>query len=431
MQNMEANQTQDTTKKTWAWWLGMALYRVGINAFFAGGGLSRLRRKYSGLDERTGQLEGTPEGRLWVHAVSVGEVQSAAPLFRLARGDGIPCVLSTVTPTGREMAEQLIGPVADRIFYNPWDRPCYVRRALDALNPRGYIAMETERWPNLLAELRERRIPAFLANGRLSLRSMKKLRPQAAFWREVLSCFTRILVRFEEDAEHFRALGVEDKRLVVTGDCKVGALIARKKEGDPERFAGLRRKDAPLFVAGSTHQGEETVVLEAFRSVLQTKPDARLIVVPRHPERAPVVAVESSPLETELYSRLPSSANWDVLVVDRIGVLFDLYAAADAAFVGGSLIPHGGQNMMEPALFGVQTTHGPHTFNFPDTARMDSLGAALLVQNADELGDAWRDVGNAKTRTSYKKACQAYFDSLGGAPERTWEVIRKFLSVAP
>ena len=420
-------ESDENPQRPWAYRTGMAAYRATLNAFFAGGGLTWLRKKYRvGLDERLGSIEGAPSGGLWIHAVSVGEVQSAAPLIRLAKRDtSLPCVLSTVTPTGRKMAEQLIGPLADRMIYNPWDRPRYVSKALDTLSPLAYVAMETERWPQMLSELRSRKIPAFLANGRLSLKSMKKLKPQAAFWREVLDCFTRILVRFEEDREHFEALGVGRDKILVTGDCKVDALIARKAEGNAARFSALRRDGAPLFVAGSTHAGEDETVLEAFREVRRRHPRARLVVVPRHPERALSVVAAALPLETELFSRLPTEADWDVLVVDRIGVLFDLYAASDAAFVGGSLLPHGGQNVMEPALFDVQTTHGPHTFNFPDTPRMDELGAAIRVETAHELAAAWLRAPGDKERT--RKACRAYFDSLDGASLRTWEVIKASL----
>ena len=200
-----------------------------------------------------GRFEGVPQGGVWVHAVSVGEVQSASALVRAMKQDSpLPCLLSTVTRTGREMAEQLIGGTADRMVYSPWDVPRFVCSALDAARPKAYVAMEMERWPEMLSELRARGVPAFLANGKLSEKSFRKLRRQAPFWRGVLSCFERILVRFDEDREHFLALalGVPAERIVVTGDCKVDALMSRRSEADASRWAHLRRGDAPLFVAG-------------------------------------------------------------------------------------------------------------------------------------------------------------------------------------
>ena len=423
---------EELKREAWAWRAGMSAYRLGINAFFAAGGLQWLRRKYDvGLDERMGRFEGVPQGGVWVHAVSVGEVQSASSLVRAMKQDSpLPCLLSTVTRTGREMAEQLIGGAADRMVYSPWDVPRFVRSALDAARPKAYVAMETERWPEMLSELRARGIPAFLANGRLSERSFRKLRRQAPFWRGVLSCFERILVRFDEDREHFLApaLGVPAERIVVTGDCKVDALMNRKAKADASRWAHLRRGDAPLFVAGSTHEGEDDIVIAAFRRLRRSHPGARLVIVPRHPERALFAVAAALPypeLRADLLSRLPD--DWDVAVADRIGLLFDLYAAADAAFVGGSLVQKGGQNPLEPALLEVPTMHGPDMADFPDTERMDRMGAAQRVRSANELASAWERALAPAERERVRRACREYFETLGGAAERTWSVIKTYV----
>ena len=423
---------EELKREAWAWRAGMSAYRLGINAFFAAGGLQWLRRKYDvGLDERMGRFEGVPQGGVWVHAVSVGEVQSASSLVRAMKQDSpLPCLLSTVTRTGREMAEQLIGGAADRMVYSPWDVPRFVRSALDAARPKAYVAMETERWPEMLSELKARGIPAFLANGRLSERSFRKLRRQAPFWRGVLSCFERILVRFDEDREHFLApaLGVPAERIVVTGDCKVDALMNRKAKADASRWAHLRRGDAPLFVAGSTHEGEDDIVIAAFRRLRRSHPGARLVIVPRHPERALFAVAAALPypeLRADLLSRLPD--DWDVAVADRIGLLFDLYAAADAAFVGGSLVQKGGQNPLEPALLEVPTMHGPDMADFPDTERMDRMGAAQRVRSANELASAWECALAPAERERVRRACREYFETLGGAAERTWSVIKTYV----
>ena len=412
-------------REAWIWQTGMAAYRLGISAFFGCGGLRWLRRKYDvGLDERMGNLEGVPQGSVWVHAVSVGEVQSASALICAMQKDSrLPCLLSTVTRTGREMAERLIGDAAQMI-YSPWDAPQFVRSALEA-----YVAMETERWPEMLSQLKARGIPAFLANGRLSEKSFRKLRRQAPFWRGVLSCFERVLVRFDEDREHFLALGVPEDRVVMTGDCKVDALRCRRAEADGSRWAYLRRGDAPLFVAGSTHPGEDDTVIAAFRELRNRHPGARLVIVPRHPERALFVVAAALPypeLQADRLSHLPE--DWDVAVVDEIGSLFDLYAAADAAFVGGSLVPKGGQNPLEPALLGLPTAHGPDMSDFPDTARMDRMGAARCVRSARELAEAWESALDPMERERVRTACRDYFETLGGAAERTWAVIEEYMN---
>ena len=424
----------------WSYRLGMCAYKIGISAFFAAGGLSRLKKKYKvGINERTGIFEPhVPKNALWVHAVSVGEVQSSLPLLEAA-GDrpGLPRVLSTVTATGRALAEQL-APRSTTFIYNTWDTPSFVKKALDTLAPRAYVVMETERWPVMLAELHSRGVPAFLVNGRLPDSSVKKLLGSKNFWRGVLCCFDRLMVRFESDKENFLSLGVPEEKIVVTGDCKIDAILARKAGVELSRLRAawpdLRRGGGPLFIAGSTHAGEDEIVLSAFDKVRLSHPSARLILAPRHPKRALSVVAASLPHgSTALLTELETAkeiGNWDVMVVNRIGALFDLYAYISdggdggAAFVGGSLVPNGGQNPMEPALFGLQVTHGPDMGNFPDTERMDASGAALKVQNSTELAEAWLNAMKPEARDRVRRSCQNYFASVGGAAERTWSIIK-------
>ncbi|MCR5346877.1 MAG: 3-deoxy-D-manno-octulosonic acid transferase [Fretibacterium sp.] len=436
---MKDKNIEPLPARAWAWRAGMSIYRFSINTFFRTGGLRWLRRKYKeGIDERMGIFSGSgvPENGIWVHAVSVGEVQSASALIKKMKEDtSRPCILSTVTPTGRKMAQQLLEGQADKMIYSPWDTRRFITSALDTIRPAAYISMETELWPEILSQLRERRIPTFLANGRISEASFKKLRRQTSFWRGVLSCFTRVLVRFEEDREHFAALGVPPEKITVTGDCKVDTLLDRRRTASPETWGYLRRDVGdPLFVAGSTHPGEDDAVISAFRRVHQEHPGARLVIVPRHPERALMVVAAALPypeLQADLLSRLPNSGpqskTWDIAVVDQIGVLFDLYAAADAAFVGGSLVQKGGQNPFEPALFGIPMTHGPCMTDFPDTERMDHMGAARCIHNDMELAQAWEEALTPEARKRANAACQAYFDTLGGAAARSWAIIREYV----
>jgi 3-deoxy-D-manno-octulosonic-acid transferase len=409
----------------------MSFYRAGISAFFAGGGLSWLKRKYKvGLENRMGNFgTGVPKNALWVHSVSVGEVQSAISLIEAAKErSNLPCLLSTVTTTGRAMAEKLAPSTAGTI-YSPWDTPRFVKRALDALAPRVYVAMETERWPTLLAELHTRGIPTFLANGRLSAESAKKLRRQRRFWRGVLCCFDRLMVRFGSDKEEFLSLGVPEEKIVVTGDCKIDAMLARKVETNGlahRRWTRLRNGDAPLFLAGSTHPGEDEIVLAAFGKIRETHPRARLVIVPRHPQRALYVVAEALPYgKADLFTNL--RPDWDIAVVNKIGVLFELYAVADAAFVGGSLVPKGGQNPMEPALFGILAAHGPDMSDFPDAGRMDAMGAGHVVRHAAQLAEAWLRALEPDARARTRQACKTYFASVGGASLRSWNVIEEYL----
>jgi 3-deoxy-D-manno-octulosonic-acid transferase len=431
MKNLETETEKALTAWPYRW--GLSFYKLGVSAFFAGGGLAWLKRKYkTGIDERMGRIgPDAPKNALWVHAVSVGEVQSALALLCAAQKERLPRVLSTVTATGRAMADELT-PRPTTIIHSPWDVPRFVNRALDALAPRVYVAMETERWPAMLAALRTRKIPAFLVNGRLSSKSARRLLGQKAFWRGVLCCFERLMVRFDSDKENFMMLGVPERKIAVTGDCKVDAMLMRRSGTDAGKWQFLRRKGGgPLFLAGSTHAGEDEIVLSAFETVRRAYPGARLLIAPRHPERAPSVAAEAAIIcgKAAFFSHLTPEREheWNVAVVDRIGVLFELYAAVDAAFVGGSLAPKGGQNLMEPALFGIQAAHGPDMADFPDAPRMDALGASREVRDAESLAEAWLRALEQDERKRAREACETYFASVGGAASRSWAVIEEYL----
>jgi 3-deoxy-D-manno-octulosonic-acid transferase len=372
-----------------------------------------------------------PQNAFWINAVSIGEVQSAFPLIEAMKKESdSPCVLSTATATGRTMAERLLRHKADAMIYSPWDVPRFVRRALDALAPKAYIAMETERWPVILTELRARKIPAFLVNGRLSARSAKKLRFQGKLWRGVLCCFDRLMVRYESDKEGFLSLGVPSEKIIVTGDCKIDAIVKRKNDIPTGKWGFLRKNGNALFLAGSTHEGEEKFALEAFSQTRQAHPNARLVIVPRHPERAAEVVRTARPYgKTALLSELVP--DWEIAVVDKVGVLFELYSAADAAFIGGSLTARGGQNLMEPAAFGLQTTHGPYMRNFPDTARMDELGAAHTVEYPGQLAEKWLRALEPDAKIRSREACAKYFEPIGGGTPRSWEIIKECLKDRP
>ncbi len=414
---------------------GMTLYRSLVSTFFTLGGLKILNRKYKNdMYGRDGNVKDIPEGCIWVHAVSVGEVQSASSLIRqIKRTSTYPCVLSTVTTTGRDMALRLLDGIADRIIHSPFDTRKFVSRSLDAIRPAIYITMETELWPEMLSQLKARNIPAFLANGRLSEKSFKRMKRTKFFWRGVIECLSKLMVRFEKDKEKFMTFGVPEEKIIITGDCKVDALLERRKQTSPEKWNWLKKNNAPLFVAGSTHQGEDDVVISAFRIIHRKYPDATLAIVPRHPERALMTVASALPysdIHAELLSRIDREKcnhNSNVIVIDRVGILFDLYAAADAVFVGGSLVEKGGQNPFEPALFGLPAIHGPCMTDFPDTSRMDSMCAAVCVNNDSELAHAWEEALSPSSSAKALRDCDAYFRTLGGAAKRTWAEIESYM----
>ncbi|MBQ6774734.1 MAG: 3-deoxy-D-manno-octulosonic acid transferase [Synergistaceae bacterium] len=415
------------------WRAGFAIYRTLAGAFFKAGGLYLLKRKYKGdISERKGIVDNVPESPIWVHAVSVGEVQSAASLIRRIKNNNPrPCIISTVTPTGRSMAENLLSGIIDKIIYSPFDTKKFVSRALDSIKPCAYITMETELWPEMLYQLQTRNIPAFLANGRLSEKSFARLRHTKYFWQGVLRSLNKLMVRFDDDKNKFLTLGVPDEKIIVTGDCKVDTLLDRRKLARPEKWSWLKKGDSPLFVAGSTHQGEDDVVIAAFKTVRRKFPDSRLVIVPRHPERALMTVASALPypeLSAELLSRTDiNNNNAAIIVVDQIGVLFDLYSIADAVFVGGSLVEKGGQNPFEPALFGLPAIHGPSMSDFPDTERMDSMGAAVCVHNDSELARVWEESIESAAVQKGVRSCEEYFRTLGGAAKKTWQEIEPLI----
>ena len=417
--------------------LTMMLYRILAGVFFGLGGTKILGRKYKNdISERVGNIEDIKPGCVWVHAVSVGEVQSAGALIREIKSkNNLPCVISTVTTTGRETAKKLLSGVVEKIIYSVWDNKKFVTRALNHIQPSIYITMETELWPELLTQLHARKIPIYLANGRISEKSFGRLKKTSWFWKNILNYFNLLMVRFEDDRAKFSSLGVPDDKMIITGDCKVDTLFSRRDEVNRDEWQWLKSNGDKLFVAGSTHQGEDDVIISAFRMVRKRFPDTKLVIVPRHPQRALMSVASALPfpdLQAEILSKLPENPdakNFNVLVVDKIGVLFSLYAIADAVFVGGSLVNKGGQNPFEPALFGVRAIHGPCMTDFPDTDRMDSFGAALCVHNDFELARAWGEALKPGEREKSEKACKKYFDTLGGAAEKTWKAIARDLKL--
>jgi len=394
---------------------------------YRGGFLQRMGL-YSPLD--LAGLWGKPGRPLWVHAVSVGEVQAAFPLLKEIKKDWESGLfLTTITSTGRIMANRLIDGDVDAMAYYPWDAPWVVSRAFNRVRPAAYITVETEIWPGLLSKLSREGVPAFVANGRFSERSFAKALRDRDFWKDVLNCFRKIIVKSEEDASRLRELGLPDAKVAVTGDCKVDALLLRREAADPEGLrARLNGSGLPVLVAGSTHEGEEKVVLDAYRRVRESGRKARLVIAPRHTERAPRVIEEARKVSdaTALLSSLRE--DWEILVVDEMGVLFDLYGFAKSAFIGGSLVPKGGQNILEPAAWGVPVQHGPHMEDFLAAAKeLDRRDAARTVKTAEELAQSWIDILDDEKTAERGQGGRRYVEELGGSAARSWEIIRQNL----
>ncbi|MDR1514131.1 MAG: 3-deoxy-D-manno-octulosonic acid transferase [Synergistaceae bacterium] len=399
------------------------------------------RRHAEGADERRGiyaaeKLQKLKRGKtLWIHAVSVGEVQAASSVVdRIAASgwDGAT-LLSTVTETGALSADMLMGgKIASRVFA-PWDIPVITRRAADAIAPAVYATVETEVWPNLLSEMRRRGIPTMLINARISDRTLARAKPALRLMKEAYGMFDAILARSQDDERRLVSLGVEGSVITVTGDTKVDAL-ARRKANAGQNIRELRQKilprGGPCFVAGSTHPGEDEVLIEAFSRLLREKdpPGAKLVIVPRHPDRAEAVfEIASAVGGAELYTKLRGPDESDILIVDAVGLLFDLYGLADAAFVGGSLVPKGGQNILEPAIWGVPVLHGPHMEDFAGPANeLDSSGMSFKVETADEIERLWRLAAKGALLRPPENQSD-YIKGNTGAADRVLTALKRYL----
>jgi 3-deoxy-D-manno-octulosonic-acid transferase len=343
--------------------------------------------------ERFGLGEAFADPSIWVHAVSVGEVQAAAPLVRalLERHPRQRLVLTTATPTGAARARLLFGESVT-IRYLPYDLPGSVRRFFDRVRPRLAIIMETELWPNLLAECSRRGVPLVLASARISPRSVRRYRRLASLFGKVFSSGIVIAAQTEADAQRFRSIGANAAVTHVTGNIKFDFDLDPAVRGRGQAWREAEARGRPVWVAGSTHEGEEGLVLNAHAKVRARNEGALLVLVPRHPQRFAEVAALLDKRGASWVSRAsgqPVQPGTEVVLGDTMGELMMFFAAADAAFVAGSLVPVGGHNLLEPAAAGVPVLTGPYNFNGEDIYRkLVEAGAVTTTAGADELSAA-------------------------------------------
>ena len=355
----------------------------------------RNRAYRPGLGERFGFGSRRGVRSVWLHAVSLGEVAASAPLVRalLARVPAPHLVLTTATPTGRSRARELFGAAVD-VRYLPYDTVAAVARFLDRIDPELGVIVETELWPNLFAGCARRGVPLLLASARISAKSTARYQGFAGVFAGILGNVT-VAAQTRTDAERFIALGAELERTHVVGNVKFDIELAPALLEQGRLLRARTFGSRPVWVAGSTHAGEEEAALEAHRPVFAAT-GALLVLAPRHPNRFEAVAalLERGGWRFERWSamkQLPHGVEADrqVLLVDTVGELQGLYAAADVAFVGGSLVPIGGHNLLEPAAIGLPVLTGPSTFNAADIAALlVSRGGERLVGDAAELGAA-------------------------------------------
>lgn len=382
------------------------------------------------LGERFGyRLPPLAAPSIWVHAVSVGEVTAAAPLVRAlqARYPDRPIVVTTMTPTGSQRLRDLLGGTVVH-SYVPYDMPGAVRRFIEWARPKLAIIIETEIWPSLYRECGRRSIPLVMASARISPKSMRRYRILFGLIRDTLAHGIVIGAQTVADAERFRLLGASPQRTHVTGNIKFDFEMAHDIGGRGWQFRGRHAAGRPVWVAASTHDGEEEIVLQAHRQLLQHYPSALLILVPRHPERCAAVAglVQRAGLRyVSRSSDATCTPDVQVYLGDTMGELTMLYAAADVAFVGGSLVPVGGHNLLEPAALCRPIITGRHNENAADIAALlQQCGAAKTVGTAAELADeVGRLLADEAARAHCGAAGRAVIESNRGALARLLQLV--------
>jgi 3-deoxy-D-manno-octulosonic-acid transferase len=372
-------------------------------------------------------------GNLWVHAASVGEVQAAAALIDALRAafPGRAVVLTSATPAGRARAQALCGSVAS-VRYAPLDLPGSLARAFRRLQPGLLVILETEVWPNLLAACARRAVPVVFASARISARSAAAWARWPGLLRPLLARGVAVAAQSEADAERFRHLGVPAAAVMVAGNVKFDRALP---SDNAARGARLRERYAagrPLWVAGSTRAGEEALVLAAAATVAQRCPGAVLVLAPRHPPRfaevgAAIAAAGCGCIRHSGGAPVPGEPQ--VVLLDTIGELLDFYAAADVAFVGGSLVPAGGHNLLEPAALGLPVIAGPHQSNAPDIARaLQDAGALTIVSDAAALAAAVAGLlGDSGARARQGAAARAAVVANRGALQRIVALVESVL----
>jgi 3-deoxy-D-manno-octulosonic-acid transferase len=420
-----------------ALYLLAAYLAVPLHAVLLAWGSRRDRSRGRRFGERLGFGPAVPGRPVWIHAASVGEVQIAAVLVKglRERFPAMPVLVSAFTPTGIGRAQALSPSVPTRCL--PYDLPGSVRRFLDRVQPRLAIMLETELWPNLYLQCRRKGVPLVMASARLSERSARRYRLLGTLVSEALAGAT-VAAQSEADAERFLSIGAAGDRLHVIGNLKFDFTPPSDIVARGQRLRAHYAAERPLWVAGSTHEGEEQAALAAHRQVCMAHPRALLVLAPRHPKRFAEVAalLGAQGIGFIRHSQTPAAHAADsaaVLLLDTLGELLHFYAAADAAFVGGSLVPVGGHNLLEPASLGVPVLTGPHQSNGAEIARLlTERGGAVIVHGAAELAahlSEW--LSDAGERERVGAMGRAVVQENRGALQRLLRLIEPMMSPPP
>ena len=374
------------------------------------------------------------DGLIWVHAVSVGELLAVAPLVErmLQEWPDKAVLITNTTPTGSEQTQKLFGDRVEHTWF-PFDTPLVTSAFLRHWSPQLVVMVETEIWPNIMASAREQGIPVALVNARLSARSARGYARLGGFTRETLKGFSLIAAQSKSDDRRFRRIGADPGAMQVVGSIKFDIDLAARR-GQLEVIKselGSDIQSRPLWAAASTHPGEEQLVIDAYQALAQRGIATRLLLAPRHPNRTAdiIKLLEKAGLSYQRRSEKATiNADTDVLIIDTLGELSAFLGLADAAFIGGSLVPRGGHNPIEAAAWGCAVITGPHVINFATIVRdMERGGAIRVVVDQQELADRLASVWEGDKQDSDAKRAQTFIETRRGATRRQLDLLKALL----
>ena len=374
------------------------------------------------------------DGLIWVHAVSVGELLAVAPLVErmLQEWPDKAVLITNTTPTGSEQTQKLFGDRVEHTWF-PFDTPLVTGAFLRHWSPQLVVMVETEIWPNVMASAHEQGIPVALVNARLSARSARGYARLGDFTRETLKGFSLIAAQSKSDDRRFRRIGAEPDAMQVVGSIKFDIDLAARR-GQLEVIKselGSDIQSRPLWAAASTHPGEEQLVIDAYQALTQRGIATRLLLAPRRPNRTAEIIklLEKAGLSYQRRSeQVAVNIDTDVLIIDTLGELSAFLGLADAAFIGGSLVPRGGHNPIEAAAWGCAVITGPHVINFATIVRdMERGGAIRVVADQKELADRLASVWEGDKQDSDAKRAQTFIETRRGATRRQLDLLKALL----
>lgn len=369
-----------------------------------------------------------------IHAASVGEVIAATPLVRLIqqRYPDLPITFTTVTPTGSDRVKAAFGDTVTHC-YLPYDLPFALKRFIDFIQPKLCIVIETELWPNLIKQLHLRHVPFVVANARLSARSAKRYGKIRQRLQGMWSQITLVAPQDQISQNRFIELGYPEEKISLTGNIKYDLTVTQHLLDNIQQLHIQWGKDRPIWIAGSTHEGEEALIIQAHRQLLRTYPHLLLLLVPRHPERFNTVEALIKKEKLQFIRRSSGerpNANTRVILGDTMGEMMMMYGVSDIAFVGGSLVKHGGHNPLEPLAFKIPVISGKHTFNFPEVFEMllEEQGVIEVNSTAEELAGAVEALLRSKeVRQRFGQAGYEVLMKNRGALTRLFDLLTPYL----